>query len=206
MNAAAFAPIAVLIVIASLAAVVLPRLRDAGTAMLALLVFIAVLSAASGQYLVTIVELLAAAGGAAASRTAVGLWRPGATRGSAASTRGSWLPRAWWIGAAVAIPFGILFATVLVVSGGSLVQGGSAPSPGSVIGADEPYALVITIVLAATGFAAGALLGRTGADEREADARQEARRAREDRMRARREAREAARRARRETSPTGGSS
>jgi NADH:ubiquinone oxidoreductase subunit 6 (subunit J) len=206
MNAVAFAPLAVLIVIGSLATVVLPRLRDAGAALLVTLVLIAVFSAVSGQYLVAVAELLAAAGGLAAARTVVPLSAGRRARGAGAASRVPRLPRSWWIGAAVAIPLAVLFAVVLGMSSGALTEGGGAPSPASVIGSHAPYALVIAIVLAVTGFGAGALLGRTGADEREADARHEARRTRDERMRARREAREAARRARREASPTGGSS
>ena len=197
MNAVAFAILAVLIVAACLGTVVLPRLRDAGTALLVTLVLIAVLSAASGQYIVAVAEVLAAAGGAAAGRSVLKLGSQ--TDRPAGDPR---LPRFWWAGGGAALALGGIAAVVLGASGGDLVQGGGAPSNVSVLG-EEPYALIVAALLAVFGFAAGALLGRTSDDEREADARQAARLTREERSRARREAREAARRQRRGASPAG---
>lgn len=198
MNAIVFVIVAALVVVTALAAVALPRVRDAGAALLATLVLIAVLSFAGGQYLVGLAELAAAAGGAAAARSVLVLGRRGGRPQSEPR-----VPRLWWLGAAVAAPIGVLFAVVLGLSGSHLVSGSGGPGPVSVLGAQEPYALVIVVVLALAGAGAGLLLGRTAADEREADAHQEARRTRDHRMRARREAREAARRARREASPAG---
>ena len=197
MNTVVFAIVAVLIVASALAAVVLPRVRDAGAALLATLVLIAVLSFASGQYLVGLAEVAAAAGAAAAGRSVMARGQPARPQ---AEPR---VPRRWWLGAAVAAPIALLSAVVLALSGDQLVRGSGGPGPVSVLGGQEPYALVIALVLLVAGAGAGVLLGHTGSDEREADARQEARRTREERMRARREAREAARRARREASPAG---
>lgn len=197
MNAVAFTILAILIVAACLGTVVLPRLRDAGAALLVALVLIAVLSAASGQYIVAVAELLTAGGGAAAGRSALKLGKQ--TDRPAGEP---WLPRLWWAGGGAALALGGIAAVVLGASGGDLVQGTGAPSNVSVLG-EEPYALIVAALLAVFGFAAGALLGRTSDDEREADARQQARRSREERSRLRREAREAARRQRREASPAG---
>ena len=199
MNAIAFSVLAVLIVLLSFAAVGLPRLRETGAALTALLVVIAILAAGMGQYLVTIALLVAAAAGVAAGRTVMPMGRRGdRPRGEPV------LPRRWWLGAAVASGLGTLLVVVLALSGGDLVSGTAAPAPATALGAGEPYALVIGAVLAVAGVGAGLLLGRTSHDERDAAAREEARRARDERMRIRREARQAARRARRETSAAGG--
>lgn len=193
MNAVAFSILAVLIVAAALGCVVLPRLRDAGAALMVALVAIAILCAASGQYIVA-AALLVAAGGAAGT---VRIVLPLGTARDGSGGR-ALLPRGWWVGLAVALGFGALFAVVLASSGGGFVSGGAAQSPAEVLGGREPYALIIAVVLVAAGVAVAMLLGRTSADERAVDAREAARRTRDERMRARREAREAARRARRE--------
>ena len=199
MNAIAFSVLAVLIVVVALAAVGLPRLREIGVAVLLLLAVVAILAAASGQYLVTIALLLVGATGFVTGRAVMPLGRRGdRPRGEPV------LPRRWWLGAAVGAGLGALIVIVLALSGSDFVSGTGAPPPSTALGAGEPYALVIAVVLAATGVGAAFLLGRTSRDEREADARQEARRTRDERMRIRREAREAARRARREASPAGG--
>lgn len=199
MNAIAFSILAVLIVVVALAAVGLPRLREAGAALGALLVVIAILAAASGQYFVTIALLLAVASGALLGRAAMPLGRR-----SDRSRREPVLPRRWWLGAAVGASLGALVVVVLALSGGDFVSGSGAPGAATVLGEGEPYALVIAGVLAAAGIGAGALLGRTSHDEQAHEARVEARRARDERMRVRREAREAAKRARREASTAGG--
>lgn len=193
MNAVAFTILAVLVVAAALGCVVLPRLRAAGAALMLALVTTAILCAASGQYIVAVALLVAAGAAVATVRTVL----PLDTSGEAAAG-GALLPRGWWVALAVALGFGVLLATVLAVSGGSFVSGGAAPSPASVLGSREPYALIIAVVLVVAGGAVALLLGRTSDDERAADAREAARRTRDERMRARREAREAARRARRE--------
>lgn len=199
MNAIAFSILAVVIVVLALAAVGLPRLRETGGALAALLVVIAILAAASGQYLVTIALLLAAAGGVLLGRAAVPLRRRGdRPRGERV------LPRRWWLGAAVGAGLGGLVVVVLALSGDDFVSGSGAPGAAGVLGAGEPYALIIAVVLAGVGIGAGLLLGRASHDEQAYEARAEARRARDERMRARREAREAAKRARREASTAGG--
>ena len=198
MNAIAFAILALLIVVSALAAVGLPRLRETGAALTLLMVVIAILAAGSGQYLVTIALLGAAAAGVVVGRNVMPLGRRGdRPRGEPV------LPRRWWLGAAAAVGLGALLVVVLALSGGDFVSGTGAPSPPDAIGA-QPYALVIAAVLAVVGIGVALLLGRTSDDERDADARHEARRARDERMRTRREAREAARRARREAPAAGG--
>lgn len=199
MNAIAFSILAVVIVVLALAAVGLPRLRETGGALALLLAVIAILAAASGQYLVTIALLLAATGGVLAGRALMPLGRRGdRPRGEPV------LPRRWWVGASVGAGLGVLVVVVLALSGGDLVSGTGAPGAATALGAGEPYALIIGVVLAAIGIAAGLLLGRTSHDEHEHEARAEARRTRDERMRTRREAREAAKRARREASTAGG--
>lgn len=199
MNAIVFSILAVAIVVLALAAVGLPRLRETGVSLALLLVVIAILAAASGQYIVTIALLLAVAAGMLVGRTVMPLGRRGdRPRGEPV------LPRRWWIGAAVGAGLGALVVVVLALSGSGLVSGTSAPGAASALGAGEPYALIIAAVLAAVGVGAGLLLGRTSHDELEHEARAEARRTRDERMRIRREAREAAKRARREASTAGG--
>ena len=199
MNAIAFSILAVAIVVLALAVVGLPRLRETGAALAALLVMIAILAVASGQYFVTVALLLAVAGGLLLGRAAMPLGRRGdRPRGEPV------LPRRWWLGAAVGGGLGALVVVVLALSGGDFVSGTGAPGAATVLGAGEPYALVIAAVLAAVGIGAGLLLGRTSHDEQAHEARAEARRARDERMRVRREAREAAKRARREASAAGG--
>lgn len=193
MNAVAFSILAVLIVVGALGCVVLPRLRDAGAALALALVALAVLCAVSGQYIVAAALLVAAGAGVATVRSVLpygaDAQRPGI---------GAFLPRGWWVALPVALGFGALLAVVLAMSGASFVSGEAAPSPASVLGGRAPYALIIAVVLVVAGVGVGLLLGRTSEDERAADAREAARRTRDERMRVRREAREAARRARRE--------
>lgn len=199
MNAIAFSILAIVIVGLALAAVGLPRLRETGAALAALLGVIAILAAASGQYFVTIALLLAAAGGVLLGRAAMPLGRRGdRPRGEPV------LPRRWWLGAAVGAGLGALVVVVLALSGGDFVSGTGASGAATVLGSGEPYALIIAVVLAGVGMGAGLLLGRTSHDEQAHEARAEARRTRDERMRARREAREAAKRARREASAAGG--
>lgn len=199
MNAIAFSILAVVVVVLALAAVGLPRLRETGGALVLLLAVVAILAAASGQYFVTIALLLAAAGGVLLGRSVMPLGRHGdRPRGEPV------LPRRWRVGAAVGGGLGVLVVVVLALSGGDFVSGTSAPGAATALGAGEPYALIIAVVLAAIGVGAGLLLGRTSHDEHEHAARSEARRTRDQRMRARREAREAAKRARREASTAGG--
>lgn len=199
MNAIAFSVLAVAIVVLALGVVGLPRLRETGGALALLLVVVAILAAATGQYFVTIALLLTASGGVLLGRAVIPLGRRGdRPRGEPV------LPRRWWVGAAVGAGLGALVVVVLALSGGDFVSGTSAPGAASALGAGEPYALVIAVVLAAIGIGAGLLLGRTSHDEQEHEARAEARRARDERMRARREARDAAKRARREASTAGG--
>ena len=199
MNAIAFSILALVMVVLALAVVGLPRLRETGGALALLLVVIAILAAASGQYFVTIALLLAAAAGALLGRSVMPLGRRGdRPHGEPV------LPRRWWIGAAVAGGLGVLVVVVLALSGSDFVSGTGAPDAATALGAGEPYALIIAVVLAATGIGAGLLIGRTSHDEQAHEARAEARRARDERMRARREAREAAKRARREASTAGG--
>lgn len=201
MNAVAFSVLAVLIVAAALACVVLPRLRDAGAGLAAALVVVAILCAASGEFVVAAALVLAAAGAVATVRTVMPLGR---SRDGAVGR--ALPPRRSWIALGVALGFGALLVVVLAMSGSSFVSGGTPPSEVTVLGGHEPYALVIGLVLAAAGVGVGALLGRTSADERAADAREAARRTRDEHMRARRAAREAARRARREAATSGGGS
>ena len=123
MNAIAFSVLAVLIVVVALAAVGLPRLRESGAAVILLLVAIAILAAASGQYLVTIALLLAGAAGVLAARTVIPMGRRGdRPRGEPL------LPRRWGLGAAVGAGLGALIVIVLALSGGDFVSGTGAPA------------------------------------------------------------------------------
>ncbi|MBV8194882.1 MAG: hypothetical protein JOY80_05080 [Candidatus Dormibacteraeota bacterium] len=199
MNAVPFYILAILVVAAAAAAVAAPRIRDAAAALLVFAVATAVLVAATGAYLVAVAEVIVVVVGSGAI-----LWllRRGGYRGLARAA--PLVPPRWWLGAGVGFGIGALLVVVFVASGADWFQGSGQASLITVLHYQEPYALVIAVVLAAFGLGGGFLLGRVGDDERETDAMIAARRHREERVRLRREAREAARRARREAPAAGG--
>jgi len=193
MSAVAFLVVAILAVATAGAAVILPNPRDAGAALLAFAIAVAVLFAATGAWLVALAQLLVPF---AAALTTYLLLRRAAYRGLVRSA--PLVPRLWWLGLAVALGFGALLVTVFALSDNAWFQGPSQTSLVTVLHDAEPYALVIAAVLAIAAVAVAMLLGRTADDERQTDALLAARRQRDERMRARRAARERARRSRRE--------
>ena len=199
MNAVAFFVLAILVVLASAAAVTLPRLRDAAASLLAACVLMAVLFGAAGAYAVALAQVVVPLAGIGAVLL---LLRRGGYRGMVRPA--SPLPRLWWLGAAVSLGFAALLVTVFSLSGSGWFQGSADTGILGVLGSREPYALVIAAVLAVLGVGIALLLGRTGGDERETDALLAARQRREEHARARREAREQARQARRRQAPAAG--
>ena len=176
-----------------------PRMREGALGLIGFSLVAAILFAAAGAWLTAAVELAVPVVG-----TGVVLWllRRGGYRGMARPA--PLVPRLWWLGLGVALCFGALLITVFALSGNGWFRGTGMAALVTVLHYREPYTLVLAAVLAISGIAVALLLGRTGDDERRADAVQASRRGREERSRARREARASARRARREAPATGG--
>ena len=192
MNSITFYLLAALVVAGSGAVVVLPRLRDAGFALVATAVVIAILSAAAGADAVAVTEFVIVVGSVAATWAV--LRRDRSYREMARSSR--WLPQRWWLAAVVAALLGLLVLAVFAVSSTAWHNGSGAASLISVLHYQAVYALMLAVLLAAAGAGAALLLGRVSHDERETDRAVESRRQREERERRRREDREAARRQR----------
>ena len=198
VNALAFYPVAVLIVVAAAAAVGLPSLRLAGFAGVALVGLMAVLDLVSGAYALAIIEIVVPG-------VAVGIvylvLRHGQYRGLAVAASA---PARWRIAGPVAVAIG----AVLVVSL-ALVGMGWYPGPGlhaliryfagqaalvTVFHYRAAYALVIGIVLVAVTVGVGLVIGRRSADEQTLDQHLQSKREREERARRRRDDREQGRR------------
>ena len=192
MNSSAFYLLAALVVAGSGAVVVLPRLRDAGFALVATAVVIAILSAAAGADAVAVTEFVIVVGSVAATWAV--LRRDSSFREVAPSSR--WLPQRWWLAAGVAALIGLLVLAVFAVSSDAWHIGSGTASLISVLHYRAVYAFMLAVLLAAAGIGAALLLGRVSHDERETDRAVESRRQREERERRRREDREAARRQR----------
>jgi hypothetical protein len=190
VNGVLFYLIALLIVASAGAAVLAPRVRDAGAALLATTTMIAVLCAATGAFTLAFVQFLvpwicAWSIYVVVRRSYRGIGWPAPL-----------LPRRWWLAAGAAGGFAILLVVVFAASGSAWFTGSGGTSLLEVLGTRAPYALIIGVTGLVVGVAVSLLLGRTSADEREFDKQIEARQARDERTRRRREDREAARRTR----------
>jgi hypothetical protein len=191
VNAVVFYILAVLIVVASGAVVGAPRMREAGYALVAASLFIAILAGITGARIVAAMQFLVPAVGVASI-----LWlllRRRQYRGMARPDRLTPLIAAR---GSVALAFAALLVTVFALSGTGWHVGAGTASLITVLHYRAPYALVIAVVLVVAGAGIAMMVGRTGADERETDEALAARRRREERIRRRREDREAARRRR----------
>ena len=198
MNAVVFYILAALIVVASIAVVGAPRVRDAGIALVAAALMTAILSAATGARIVAAAQFLVPLLGVGA---VFWLARRGGYRGLVQAARLT--SRIPWAGGAVAAAVAALLITVFAVSGNGWHVGSGTASLITVLHYRAPYALVITAILAVAALATSLLIGRTGADERETDEALAARRRRDERSRRRREDRESARRRRGAAPPAG---
>jgi NADH:ubiquinone oxidoreductase subunit 6 (subunit J) len=192
VNSITFYLLAALVVAGSGAVVVVPRLRDAAFALAATAVVIAILSAAVGADAVAVAEFVIVVGSGVATWAV--LRRGSSYRGLART--GRWLPRRWWLAAAVAAFLGLLLLVVFAVSSDAWHIGSGTASLVSVLHYRAVYAFMLAVVLVVAGVGAALLLGRVSHDERETDRAVESRRQREERERRRREDREAARRRR----------
>jgi hypothetical protein len=198
VNALAFYPVAVLIVLAAAAAVGLPSLRVAGLAGAAVVVLMAVLDVVSAAYALAAVTVVVPA---VAAGVVYLVLRHDQYRGLGVAANG---PGHWRIAGPVAAAAG----AVLVVSL-SLVGMGWYPGPGlhiliqyfaghaalvTVFHYRAPYALAIGVVLVVVTVGAGLVIGQRSADEQTLDQHLQSRREREERARRRRDDREQGRR------------
>jgi hypothetical protein len=189
VSAAGFYIVAPLLVAATVAAVVLPRFRYSGGAAAAALALVGLLAIVSGAYAVGVVQLLVAAILAATFASTL-LRREPYCRIAPSSPATS---RRWWIGAAVAGGFALLFVVAFAFSADGFHLGSTVARLITVLHYRAPYALVIAVILVVTAVSVAFMLGRTSEDERELDRTEEERRQREERVRRRREDRIAAR-------------
>jgi uncharacterized membrane protein len=197
VNALAFYPVAVLIVLAAAAAVGLASLRLAGFAGAAVVVLLAVLDVVSGAYALAVVEIVVP--GIAAAIVFLVLRREPYRGLGASLSAGS----RWWLAGPVAVVCGAVLVVPL-----SLVGTGWYPGPGpqllpqhfgtaalvTVLHYRAPYALAIGLVLVVITVATGLVIGRRSADEQTLDQHIQSRREREERARRRRDDREQGRR------------
>jgi hypothetical protein len=198
VNALAFYPVAVLIVLAAAAAVGLASLRLAGFAGAAVVVLMAVLDVVSAAYALAAIEIVVP--GIAAGIVFLVL-RHEQYRGLGASSPAS---RRWRIAGPVAVTCGaVLIVTLSLVGMGwypgpglqSLVHYfGGQPALVTVFHYRAPYALAIGIVLVVITVGAGMVIGRRSADEQTLDEHLQSKREREERARRRRDDREQGRR------------
>ncbi len=198
VNAFAFYPVAVLIVLAAAAAVGLPWLRLAGFAGAAVVVLMTVLDVVSAAYALAVIQLVVP-GVAAAIVVLVLRHEQYRGLGVAAGAPGRWR---------IAGPVAAVSGAVLIVAL-SWVGTGWYPGPGphlsilyvaghaalvTVFHYRAPYALAIGIVLVVITVGAGLVIGRRSADEQTLDQHLQSRREREERARRRRDDREQGRR------------
>jgi lysylphosphatidylglycerol synthetase-like protein (DUF2156 family) len=189
VSAAGFYIVAALLLAATTAAVVLPRLRHSGAAAALALALVGLLAIISGAYALGVVQLLVA--GILVATFALTLLRREPYCRIAPSSPATSMR--WWIGAAVAGGFALLFAVSFALSADGFSVGSSVARLITVLHYRAPYALVIALVLVVTAVSVAFMLGRTSQDERELDRSEEERRQREERVRRRREDRLAAR-------------
>lgn len=190
VNAVVFYILAVLIVGTSAVVVGAPRMREAGYALVATALFIAILAGATGARIVAAVQFLVPVAGVAA---VLWLLRRRVYRGMARPDR---LTSVIAARGAVAVGFVALLITAFAASAAGWHVGYGTASLITVLHYRAPYALVIAVILAVAGAGIALMVGRTAGDERETDEALAARRRREERMRRRREDRETARRRR----------
>jgi hypothetical protein len=189
VSAAGFYIVAALLLAATAAAVVLPRLRYSGAAGALALALVGLLAIVSGAYALGVVQLLVA--GILTATFALTLLRREPYCRLAPSSPAT--SKRWWIGAAVAGGFALLFVVSFALSADGFWVGSAVARLITVLHYRAPYALVIAVVLVVTAVSAAFMLGRTSEDERELDRTEEERRQREERVRRRREDRLAAR-------------
>jgi NADH:ubiquinone oxidoreductase subunit 6 (subunit J) len=194
-NAVAFYAVAVLIVLASGAAVGLPSLRHAGYAGGAVIVLLAVLELISGADALAVVQLVVPG---VAAAVVVLVLRHDDYRGL---VEGSPAPERFWIAAPIAIGVAAVLVITLSVVGSGWSPGftGYAPVTPSaalitVFHYRAPYALAISAVLVIVAAAVGLVIGRRSGDEQTLDQLLQQRRQREELARRRREDREQGRR------------
>src|ERR1700694_2850912 len=195
VNALAFYPVAVLIVLAAAAAVGLPSLRLSGFAGAAVVVLIAVLDVVSGQYMLAAIAVVVPG---VAAAIVVQVLRHEQYRGlAAAPSAGS----RWQLAAPVALLSGLILVVTLALVGQHWFESGlfisiafSHPTLLTVLFSGAPYALAISAVLVVATVGAGLVIGRRSADEQTLDQHLAARREREERARRRRDDREQGRR------------
>jgi hypothetical protein len=199
MNAATFYILGAVIVAGALAAVGLPRARDAAAGLLLLTSASGILAIASGAYLTGVVEIVAPA--LAVVAIAFALHRGGYGEIGGVVT--------WSIGSSVlaggiAAGFGVILLVAFVGNSSDWHLGSGGAALLTLLHYRAPFALVGALLALVVGVAGALLIGRRSEDEREYDRTHEARRLREERTQRRREDREAARRSRR-ASPAEGS-
>jgi hypothetical protein len=195
VNALAFYPVAILIVLAAAATVGLPSLRLAGYAGAAVVVLLAVLDIVSGAYALAVIQIVVP--GIGAGVVFLVLQRE-QYRGLGTSLGDG---TRWRIAGPVAVVTAAVLVVTLALVTGSL--------PGSlsiaifvhvraalvtVLHYRTPYALVIAVVAVVVTVGAGLVIGRRSADEQTLDQHLAAKREREERARRRRDDREQGRR------------
>jgi hypothetical protein len=189
VSAAGFYIVAALLLVATAAAVALPRLRHSGAAAALALALVGLLAIVSGAYALGVAQLLVA--GILSATFALTLLRREPYCRIAPSSPAT--SKRWWIGAAVAGGFAPLFVVPFALSSEGFSVGSAVARLITVLHYRAPYALVIAAVLAVTAVGVAFMLGRTSEDERELDRTEAERRQREERVRRRREDRLSAR-------------
>ena len=192
MNAAAFYILGALVLAGAVAAVGMPRTREAATGLLALTTAAGILAMASSAFFTGAIEIVLS--GLAITGIALAIRRGGYGHMAVAPRLSV---RSTVLSGAIAAAFVVVLLVALAGNGSDWHSGGGGAALVTLLHYRVPFAAVAAVVALVVGVAGALLVGRPGEDELEYDRTHEARRLREERTERRRSDREAARRRRR---------